>query len=244
MKKRYLILPVLILITAIPLLSQEAFHKWQRMSGIWDVKDSQAFETQGRAVNWNYYELLNLNTILTLKPFNGYSSIDIDMNVTERVESPAELMLSFNVTSESQSWFYHMYSFKLSGGYFGLKNVSLIYSDRADKSKPYTVKNNMFIKELASAECKVKYDRVYSYSIKFEGENVVLYINGDKILSAFFPEKNHEGRIGVSSRNAKIAIDKVTVKNNDQIIFDDTFNENTIYVKVMKVKVVPANNGK
>jgi len=213
------------------------------MSGIWEVKNSNAYETQGKAVYWNYYELLNLNSILSLKPFSNYSSLDLVMNITERIESPAEIMIVFNVTSESQSWYYHMYAFKLTGGYWGINKASLIYSDRADKSKPYTIKDNVFVRELASTDCKVKYCKNYTYSVIFEKTDVVLYINGEKILSAPIPEKNYDGRIAVSSRNAKIAIDRITLKKEKQIIFEDDFNDNSIYVKILKVQKVPANNG-
>jgi len=243
LKKRYSALIFGFLITSIPLLSQEAHHKWQRMSGLWDIKNSMAYETQGKAVDWNYYELLNLNSILSIKTFSNYSSLEFTLNITERIESPAEIMFAFNVTSESKSWFYHMYAFKLTGGYWGINRAALIYSDRADKSRPYTVKNNVFVKELASAECKVKYDRIYTYNIVFEGSNVILYINGEKILSAPIPEKNYDGKIAFSSRNAKIVIDKITVKNNKQIIFEDDFNENSIFVKILKVQKVPVTNG-
>jgi len=240
LKKRYLVLPVLILSMVIPLFSQEVHHKWQRMAGIWEVKNSHAFETQGKAIDWNYYELLNLNSILSLKPFSNYTSIDLVMNITERIESPAEVMISFNITSESQSWFYHLYAFKLTGGYWGMNKAALIYSDRADKSKPFTSKNNIFVKELASVDCKIKFDKAYNYRVAFEGENIVLYINEDKILSAPFPEKNHDGRIAVSSRNTKIAVDKIAVKKGSQVIFEDDFNNDTIYVKVLKVQKIPA----
>ncbi len=242
MKKLNLLLLVTILFSSIPLLSQEANHKWQRMAGIWEIKNSQAFETQGRAVEWNYYELLNLNSILSLKPVNDYNLIDLTINITDRIESPAEVMLSFNITSESQSWYYHLYAFKLSGGYWGINKAAFIYSDRSDKSKPFNTKNNIFVKELASADCKVKYDKTYTYRTAFEGENIVLYINGEKILSAPFPEKNHDGRIAISSRNAKIAVDKVIVKKGDQTLFEDNFDKDTIYVKVLKVQKEPVTN--
>ncbi|HPF07989.1 MAG TPA: hypothetical protein PK293_18235, partial [Spirochaetota bacterium] len=142
----------------------------------------------------------------------------------------------FAVTSESKSWFYHMYAFKLTGGFWGMNKVSFIHSDRLDKTKPFATKNNTFVKELASADCKVKYDKMYNYRIAFEGTDVVLYINGEKILAAPFPEKSHEGRIAISARNVKIAVDKVEVKQGDKIIFEDDFNEDSIYVRTLKVR--------
>lgn len=243
MHKKYIIISVIILLIGIPIIPQESHHKWQRLSGLWDIKKSHAYETQGRSIDWNYYELLNMNSILSLKPYHNFTSIDFIMNITDRIESPAEIMISFNVTSESQNWFYHLYAFKFSGGYWGINKVSLIHSDRADKSKPFNTKNNTFIKELVSTDCKIKYDKIYNCSITFENKNVSLYINGEKILTTPIPEKNYDGRIAFSSRNVKIEIDRVTVKNNNQILFEDDFNENSIFVKILKVQKVPVTNG-
>jgi len=242
LKKKYLRSIIIILIISVPLLSKEVHYKWQRIAGIWDVKNSLAFETQGKAVTWNYYEILNVNTILTVNPFNNYSCIDLQVNITDRVETPSEFMISFAVTSEHKYWFYHMYAFKLTGGFWGINKASFIYSDRLDKSKPFNTKHNIFIKELASANCKVKYDKMYNYRVSFEGNNVVLYINDEKILSAPFPEKSHDGRIAISSKNVKIAVDKVTVKKGNETVFEDDFNEDSIYVRVLKAKRVKDAN--
>jgi hypothetical protein len=55
-------------------------------------------------------------------------------------------MISFAVTSESQQWFYHMYAFKITGGFWGMDKVSFIHSDRLDKTKPFATKNNTLSK--------------------------------------------------------------------------------------------------
>jgi hypothetical protein len=237
--KKHIFLTIIFLFFCFPLVSQEAKHKWIRISGKWEVIKSQAFETQSKPIDWKYYEILNYNSFLSMKSFNDYSNIETQINIIERTESPAELMISFNLTSESQNWFYHMYAFKFTGGFWGINKASLIFSDRADKSKPFNTKNNTFIKELAMADCKIKYGKTYNYRIAFEEGKVVLYINGDKILSAPIPEKNYGGRIAISSRNAKIAVDKVMIKQNEKILFEDDFNEDSIYVKVLKVQRTP-----
>ncbi len=233
---------IILLFLCFPLFSQETHHKWVRLSGKWDFADSQVYETQAKAIDWKYYEILNFNSFLSLKPLNDYSIIESRINIIERIETPSEMMLSFNLTSESQNWFYHMYAFKFSGGFWGMNKVSLIYSDRSDKSKPFNTKENTFLKEIASADCKIKYGKIYTYRIEFAGENVNLYINGEKTLSAPFPEKNHDGRIAVSSRNAKIAVDKITVKKGEETIFEDDFDKDSIFVKILKVQKDPAAN--
>jgi len=224
-------------------IAQEKHHKWQRLSGKWEATNSTVTETKGNSIKWDYYEILNHNTILTLDSLSNYNSLDSNVKIFDREDSPSEIMISFAVTSESQSWFYHMYAFKLTGGFWGMNKVSLVYSDRLDKTKPFATKNNIFIKELASADCKVKYNTNYNYRIAFEGTDIVFYINGKKTLSSPFPEKSHDGRIAISSRNIKISVDKVEVKQNDKIIFEDDFNVDSIYVKTLKAQKVPVTNG-
>lgn len=241
MKKLNFIL-IISLFFIIPAVSQDNNSKWQRYSGKWNISDSKAQEMNGWAISWNYYELLEYNTILSINPINDFNSIIVKAEINDRLKTPSEMMISFAVKSESKSWYYHMYGFKFSGGFWGMNKVSFIYSDRLDKTKPYNTKNNSFVKELASADCKVKYDKMYNYRIAFEGGNIVLYINEEKILTAPFPEKSHDGRIAISSRNVKIAVDKVEVKQGDKTVFEDDFNEDSIYVKVMKVRREPTGN--
>ncbi|HNX25494.1 MAG TPA: hypothetical protein PKG60_15710 [Spirochaetota bacterium] len=243
MKKSILTTLLLILAIISPLTSQDVQHKWQRFSGNWSISNSKISESKGRVSPWNVYELINYNTIVSLTPFKNYSSINFLMNITERTKTPAEFMISFNLKSESKSWYYHIYAFKLSGGFWGINKASLIHSDRADRSKPLSAKNNIFINEIASADCKIKYEKMYKYNVTFEDGNVTLYIDDEKILSAPFPNKNHDGCIAISSRNAKIEIDKITVKQNEQILFEDDFDEDSIYTKVIKAthEAIPKN---
>ena len=241
MKKKYLVFSI-ILFVAIPLFSQEKHHKWQRLSGRWEVKDSIAFETRGVVAGWNYYELIKFNTILTLKDFNNYTSIDYTVNAAKRVKSPTEIMFPFAVTSESGSWFYHMYAFKITGDFWNMDKVSFIHSDQIDKTKPFATKNNAFVNTLASAKCKIKYNKTYNYRVAFEQDDVVLYIDGKKVLSAPFPGKTRNGRIGISSRLVLISVDKIEIKNGDKTVFEDDFNEDSIFVRVLKASVVPTNN--
>ena len=240
MKKKYLVVSIILLVV-MPLFSQEKYHKWQRISGQWEIKDSKVFETRGGTLDWNYYELLNFNTILSLKDFNNYTSIDYTVNAIKRIKTPTEIMLPFAVLEPG---FYHIYAFKITGDFWNMDKVSFIHSDRIDKTKPFATKNNAFVKELASAKCKtnIKYDKVYNYRISFEGNNVVLYVNGDKYLSAPFPEKTHNGRVAISSRNVLISVDKIEIKQGDKTVFVDDFNEDSIYVRVLKATVVPGNN--
>jgi len=225
---------LLFITISMALLSQESHHKWQRFSGKWIVDNSRAMEVNGWASPWDYYELLEYNSIISLKDFKDYSEISVTANITERIDSPVEVLIPFAITSEHASWFYRMYAFKLSGGFWGINKVSLIFTDKNDKSKPNATKNNRVIQEIASKNFKVKYGRDYNFKILFENGNVALYINGEKVLCAPFTEKTNYGRIAISSRNAKVAIDNVEVKKGQDLIFLDDFHQDSIYVRVLK----------
>lgn len=193
-----------------------------------------ANETRGGAITWNYYDLLNYNTIISTESFQNYSSFSVDANIIKKLQSPSEFMISFAVTSESKSWYYRIYAFKVTAGFWGINKISFIHSDRKDKTRPFTAKNNTSTKELASAKCSIKYDKMYNYRIAFEGENVVLYLDNKAILSYKFPEKSYEGRIAISSRNVKLAVDNVEIRKGDKIIFHDNFDKDSILVKRLK----------
>jgi len=225
---------LLFITISMALLSQESHHKWQRFSGKWIVDNSRAMEVNGWASPWDYYELLEYNSIISLKDFKDYSEISVTANITERIDSPVEVLIPFAITSEHASWFYRMYAFKLSGGFWGIDKVSLIFTDKNDKSKPPSTKNNRSVQEIASSICKVKYGKDYNFKIIFDNAMISFFINDEKVLTAPFSESNINGRIAISSRNAKISIDKVEIKKSGNVIFCDEFDNNSIYVRVVK----------
>lgn len=239
-KTLYLLILLFCLIFDDNIFSQDKSYKWDRLSGKWSITNSRASETQGNSLTWKYYETLEYNSILSKNIFSSLDSIELVSQFFDRIDSPSEIMFSFAITSEDRQWYYHMYAFKLTGGFWGMNKASFIYSDRLDKTKPMNTKNNTFVRELASADCKVKYDKMYNYRIAFEGSDVVLYINNERVLAAPFPEKSHDGRIAISARNVKIAVDKVEVRQGEKVIFEDDFNEDSIYVRVLKVTKEPA----
>jgi len=226
------------------LISNIAFannYNWQRLSGEFKIKDSKLTETQAWVSPWKYYELININSVISLKPVDDYSSIDFDFSIHDRHESPAEFSVSFAVRSPYKKWFYHIYSIKLSGGFWGINKVSLIHSDMKDKCKRYATKNNIFIKELKSNSCSLRYGKTYKGCIMFNKDSVSFYIDGEKILEGKMPSEDHSGRIALSTKNTKVTIDKVQVKNGMKIVFEDDFNSDTIYVRKARagIKRVP-----
>jgi len=242
MKINFLLLFTCCSIFSTNCLASAEIKNWTKFGTSWDISNSIASTVNGHTTSWNYYILTNYNSLITINSINNYSDIEIIAEIKERIETPSEFLISFNVTSESQSWFYHMYAFRLTGGYWGMDKVSLIYSDRTDKSKPFNTKNNTFTNEISSSGCKVKYNKMNTYRVSFQGENVVLYINNEKILSAPFPEKSHDGHLAISAKNVQTAVDRITVKNKDKIIFDDDFNANSIFIKQLKVERTYSGN--
>lgn len=177
---------VLILLLPFKLVfSEEPNFKWDKFGVTWIVSNSQAQPRFAPAAIWSYTELSNYNSITSRNLFKKYDSYTADVSVFDRLKTPSEFAISFAVRSESQSWFYHIYAFKITGGFWGMNKVSFIHSDRLDKTKPFNTKNNTFVKELASAKCSVKYDKkMYNYRIAFQSSDVALYIDGKKVLSA------------------------------------------------------------
>jgi hypothetical protein len=188
---------------------------------------------------------MNLNTIFSLQDFNNYNAIEFTAEMFDRKKSPVELTVSFAVRSEYKSWYYHMYGLRFTGDFWNIDTVELIHSDRKDKSLPYTVKNNKFVNVLASGDCKIKYGKTYNYRIAFEGEYINLYVNGEKIFAAKRPVEDVSGKIAISSGNAKLAIDRVRVLKDSEVIFEDDFNTDSIYVKKIKatLEVKPKSDG-
>ena len=234
----------LFIFSALCLYSQTENHKWLKTGGKWVVSNSRAIETRRFTAPWNYIYIMDFNTIHTLQDFSNYNAIEFTAEVFDREKSPVELTISFAVRSEYKSWYYHMYGLRFTGDFWNIDTVELIHSDRKDKTLPYTVKNNKFVNVLASGDCRIKYGKTYNYRIAFEGEYINLYVNGEKIFAARRPVEDISGKIAISSGNAKLAIDKVRVLKDSEVIFEDDFNTDTIYVKKIKatLEVKPKDN--
>ncbi len=234
-----------VLLCTISTLSQSKESNWQRLGGKWEISESAAKEINSFVISWNYYYILGLNTILSLRDFKDYNAIEFTAKMFDRKKSPVELTVSFAVRSEYKSWYYHMYGLRFTGDFWNIDTVELIHSDRKDKSLPYTVKNNKFVNVLASGDCKIKYGKTYNYRIAFEGEYINLYVNGEKIFAAKRPVEDISGKIAISSGNARLSLDRVRILKDSEVIFEDDFNTDSIYVKKIKatLEVKPKDNG-
>lgn len=217
-------------------------YKWQRFSGNWEIKNSHLSETRAWASPWYYYELLNYNSVTSKNRLGHYNSLEFSFTVNKpgieiktRDKVP-EFMVSFNITSPFKNWNFHIYGMKFTADEEAVREVGLIFSDRINRTLRYATKNNTFVKVLTSKTIKLEYGKEYKVKINLAGNNAVLIIDGEKILSGKMPENEHEGKIAFSSKNLLLKIRDVKVYNNKEIVFKDDFTKDTIYVPKKKAR--------
>ncbi len=231
------ILSILVLITAgVKQSPADDIYKWQRFSGNWSIKNSYLHELRAWASPWHFYELLNYNTVTSKKKLENYNLLEFSFTVNKpgieiktRDKVP-EFMVSFNITSPYKNWNFHLYGIRFTGDRDEINTINLIHSDRIDKTKKYATKNNTFVKVLTSKNVKLEYGKEYKVKIQLAGNNAILSIDGKKILSDTMPEKENGGKIAFSSKNLLLKIGDVKVYNNKEIVFEDDFTKDTIYV--------------
>jgi hypothetical protein len=131
-----------------------------------------------------------------------------------------------------------MCAIKIKGNSDYLENISLVFSDRIDKTRKYAVKHNTFVKELSSKKIRLDYGKEYSIKIDLRGKNVIVYIDGKETLNGQIPESEHGGRFALSSKNLILKVKEFTVFNNKKIIFKDDFTQDTIYVPRRRARKV------
>ena len=218
--------------------------KWQRFSGQWKIKNGYLEEQRGWVSPWNYYLLLNYNTLLSLKKYPCDSSIHYNLVFFEPQKKETEILLSLAVSSPYKNWNYHLYAFRFKGDDKKINSLEFIYSDRKDKLKSYSTKNNFFIKILAKNKVSLEYQKKYFLKIEIDKKQnqAQLKIDHKTILKAPFPLKSNgdQGKIGFSTKNVKLKVDNIFIsqskkkKSYSLIIFRDDFDYNSI--KVLKGK--------
>jgi hypothetical protein len=212
------------------------------MGSPWIFENSKIQLQFPHANSWNYYELSNYNSLISLKEIHKPSSIEFSMTIFDRSKSPAEILISFAGKNEYRNWLYRIYSIKIEGNFWGIKKASFIHSDRKNKTLPLSVKNNIFVDNIKCEKISLKYGKTYNYRIEFNEDKVILFIDNEKALESVFPIADNSGHIAFSARNVKLAIDNVRVKKGDRVVFEDNFDENSIYVRTVKARVVKSED--
>ncbi len=223
------------LLNALPIPTGGAECLWMRMNGNWEVRNSTLNQTQEKAVQWNYHELINMNSIVSIQPLSGYTAISFLVEIQKPSEGASEFMVPFAVTSPKQHYYYNFLAFKFAGDEKKISRISLIKSERKDPSKPFTEKNNFTITEIASARCNIPYCKRLKCSITFSDGSAILKVNRKKMLEAPIPA-DLSGKIGFAARNIRISIDDVKISKGDEILLSDDFSSDTLYVPTVKIK--------
>lgn len=208
-----------------------------RLNGNWQIQNNALEQTLEKAVQWNYHELINLNSIVSNQSLADYTTISFSVEIQKPTECSSEFMVPFAVTSPKQHYYYNFLAFKLAGDEKKISRVSLIKSERSDSTKPFTEKNNFTITEIASAKCSVPYDKRVKFAITLRNGSALLKVNRKKMLEAPVPA-DLSGKIGFAARNVRINIDDVRVANGDQILLADDFSSDTLYIPSVKIKRV------
>ncbi len=238
-----LLIVILILFSAgIIQVPAENKYKWQRFGGKWVIANSLLEEKQVWASPWYYYELLNYNTLISFNKIENYNTFKYTFKVLKpgieiktRDKEPA-FMTAFNVKSPYRSWYFHMFAVKITGNSDYLDKISLIFSDRIDKTKKYAVKHNTFVKELSSEKIKLDYGKEYTLNIDLSGNNALVTIDGKKVLEGQMPESDHGGKFALSSKNLQLKVKDFTVLHKNDVVFSDDFSHDTIFVLKMRAK--------
>jgi hypothetical protein len=194
------------------------------------------------ANSWDYYELSNYNSLISLKEINKPSVIEFSMTIFDRSKSPAEILVSFAGKNEYKKWLYHIYGIKIEGNFWGINKASFIHSDRKNKTLPLSVKNNVFVDKIKCEKISLKYGKTYNYRIEFNEDKLILFIDNEKVLESVSPIADNSGHIGFSARNVKLAIDNVRVKKGEKVVFEDNFDKDSIYVRTVKARIVKSED--
>lgn len=246
-KTVFITILITVLTIQLNLFPEEPQNKWNWFNGEWVVENSQIVEKRGWVSPWNYYALVDFNSIISISPLENYSTIEFTLTALNRhpdntprgkreLTDNCEFMASFAVTSVKDEWYYHLYGIKISGDKKDLNTVTLVYSDITDRTKKLSEKNNYFMKELASGKFPMGYDREYRVKIEIIKEKITFFLDGKPVLKGSLPAPGHDGRIGFSSRNLYVKIGNVKVSNNKGIIFQDSFDRDSLFIRKLKVK--------
>jgi len=228
-------------------VTEQADAKWIRMGGMWNIKDGRAVESRGAPVIWDYHELMNYNSLVSLPDKNesSFTEMSAKFSLSSVKSNVVEAILAFAMQSPYMRYYYNFFAVRFSLSRDGVQTVSLVRSKRLDDTLPYNVKKNYTIETLFIADCSIEFDRDCEVKIvKSSGawheifrekcDTVTLYIDGKKIFDAKLPAYDVKGNFAIGARGACISVDYVTVKNKNAVIFTDDFSENSIYAPTVK----------
>ncbi len=214
--------------------------KWQRLNGNWAVVNSELAETRSWTKSWNYYPLLDYNSVVSLNDLDGYKSIDLTMEVKKPSRDNPEAAVFFAVKSPEHNWFYYSYAVSFKGDQDGLNTVSLLKTSMKDETLKPTKKGNGFTVEIAAERCSIPYGKPFGLSIRIEEGKVSVFTGGKRLIQSVLPDKSIAGRIAIGGKNAPLRIKEISVSGS-RPVFSDTFESDTIYAPKASGSLRPGN---
>jgi len=222
--------------------------KWLWMGGTWDIKDGRATEIRGAPVIWNYHELMNYNSLVSLPEKNEspFTEMSSKFSLSNAKSNVVEVILAFALQSPNYRDFFAV---KFSLAKDGVQTISLLRSRLLDETLPSTVKKNYAIETLFTADCAIEFNKDYEVRIvkssgawhetlKKNCDAITLYVDSKKIFDAKLPAYDVRGDFAIGARGASISIDYVTVKNRNAVVFTDDFSKNSIFIQTIKATEV------
>ena len=223
----------IIFFIAISAIAQEENYKWKSISGKWrtysDESGTYLVETKVKTVEWGNSELINYNSIITTRPFEGMTSLKISMRILTPVKPEVALLIFFKAEN-----FKDFFAFRLTGTDGTLSQAQFINSKIKDPAKPPVEKWNYVITESGNSKCKIENNRDYKAEISIKGDNAVLFIDGQKILEGKAGGNPGAGKFGFSCKNAALRLDDVKAYKDKDIIFEDDFSKDSMQRIVVK----------
>ncbi len=231
MKKNIILGLVLVffcgIFTANSLYSQNesSKYKWKKLSGRWKFENSHIIERRRYSGGWYSNEILENNSIISMKSFKEFSSIDLKINLYNPLKNPVGMMVFFAARSslpagKGKNYYTDFYAFKLSGAKDGITRVSFIRSDIIDSTAAKAIKRNYRVTELLYKLYKLDFNKDHIMSIKFKENKAVLHIDNEEVLQANVPG-SYEGKVGFSSRNISMKVNYYKLSSNETVLFQD-----------------------
>lgn len=208
-------------------LAQQKVFKWKTISGNWenrkDNREAFLIETKSKTRDWGYSELINFNSLITENPVPDYSYLRCTLSVINPSGDAVAQMAVFALKDLRD-----FYAFKFTGDREKITRVMFVSSKIKDTTKSPSEKWNFEVKELASKETALEYNRNYKIEISVSRNKATLFIDGKKVLEGVSGENMNGGKIGFSNRNAMLKIADLKVFKGNAVVFQDDFSVDTV----------------
>ncbi|HNR89175.1 MAG TPA: hypothetical protein PKM65_12615 [Spirochaetota bacterium] len=205
-----------------------AHFTWDTINGDWEIKKTTAgksylYQSRIRAIPTGYSELINYNSIITVKPVERHTRIGFTLYLTKPGGKPVEALLVFAAKD-----FRNLHAFKFTGDSKRLTKIALISSKVNKPELPKSVKWNYTITELATSAHRLNFNTEYQIAIETAGGRATLYVNGSRIMQHDTGADLQSGMVGFCCQNTQMAIGEFSASDGTAIMLHDDFTTESI----------------